>query len=115
MHVLLPLHRMVYQAHIDQLSSAQLLWLLRQVLPSLLQMKGADVLCRAQVLLPALHRMVYQAHRDKLSGAQLLRMLHDKSSCGVPTLQSCCQRLLWHCNQILLSHIRSWWVHTSPY
>ncbi|CAL5227089.1 g9995 [Coccomyxa viridis] len=64
-----------------------------------------------KMLLPALHRMVYQAERDKLSGAQLLRMVHDKSSCGVPALQSCCQRLLWHCNQILLSHVRSWVVH----
>ena len=64
--------------------------------------------CTVQMLLPALHRMVYQAERDKLSGAQLLRMVHDKSSCGVPALQSCCQRLLWHCNQILLNHVRSW-------
>jgi hypothetical protein len=113
--VLFPaLHLMVHQAHMHKLNSAQVLWLLRDKSYQA-QMKGADVLRRAQVLLPALHRMVYQAHRDKLSGAQLLRMLHDKSSCGVPTLQSCCQRLLWHCNQILLSHIRSWWVHISPY
>ena len=61
-----------------------------------------------QVLLPALHRMVYQADRNRLSGSQLLRLLHDKAGCGVPALQSCCQRLLWHCNQTLLSHIRSW-------
>ena len=105
---------MVYQAHIDKLSSVQLLRLPNDKSYQA-QMKSADVLRCAQVLLPALHRMVYQAHRDKLSGAQLLRMLHDKSSCGVPALQSCCQRLLWHCNQILLTHIRSWWVHTAAY
>ena len=64
--------------------------------------------CLMQVLLPALHRMVYQADRDRLTGTQLLRLVLDKSSCGVPALQSCCQRLLWHCNQILLSHVRSW-------
>ncbi|CAK0758510.1 hypothetical protein CVIRNUC_002625 [Coccomyxa viridis] len=64
-----------------------------------------------KVLLPALHRMMYQADRNKLSGSQLLRLLHDKAGCGVPALQSCCQRLLWHCNQTLLSHIRSWVVH----
>lgn len=61
-----------------------------------------------QVLLPALHRLVYQVQKDNMQGSQLLHMLHGKASCGIPEIQSCSARLLWHCNQILLDQVSAW-------
>ena len=61
-----------------------------------------------QMLLPALHRMVYQILKEKLEGCQVLRLLHDKAACGVPELQSCAVRLLWHCHLALLDKVRAW-------
>ena len=43
-----------------------------------------------------------------LTGAALLRALHARSRCGVPLLQACMQRLLWHCNQVLYKQLSSW-------
>ncbi|CAL8466718.1 g6254 [Coccomyxa elongata] len=64
-----------------------------------------------KVLSPALHRLVYQVQKDKLQGSQLLHMLHGKASCGIPEIQSCSARLLWHCNQILLDQVAAWTMH----
>ena len=61
-----------------------------------------------QVLLPSLHELVHQAQHDGLTGAALLQLLHNRAHCGTPGLASCCGRLLWHCNQVLLAQVSAW-------
>jgi len=43
-----------------------------------------------------------------VGGAQLLALLQAAARCGVPIVQSCMQRLLWHCNQVLFKQLTSW-------
>ncbi|CAD7697778.1 unnamed protein product [Ostreobium quekettii] len=64
-----------------------------------------------EALLPHLHRLVHHVERDGINGSQLLGLLHSSSRCGLPTLQSCLQRLLWHCNQVLYKQLSGWIVH----
>ena len=64
-----------------------------------------------QVLLPEAHRLAYEAQRLRrrdFRGSELLALLHALSRCGSPVLQSVMQRLLWHCNQVLLRQLSSW-------
>ena len=42
-------------------------------------------------------------------GSFLLDLLHERARCGVPLLQACMQRLLWHCNTVLYNQLSSWW------
>ncbi|KAF5834637.1 Spc98 family-domain-containing protein [Dunaliella salina] len=46
-----------------------------------------------------------------MGGAQLLAVIQSAARCGVPIVQSCMQRLLWHCNQVLFKQLTSWMVH----
>ncbi|KAK9803977.1 hypothetical protein WJX72_009639 [[Myrmecia] bisecta] len=64
-----------------------------------------------KVLLPPLHFLVHEVHTKQLTGSQLLQLLHYKAQCGVPVLQSCLGRLLWHCNQVLYKQLSAWMVH----
>ncbi|GAX73958.1 hypothetical protein CEUSTIGMA_g1408.t1 [Chlamydomonas eustigma] len=67
-----------------------------------------------QVLLLESHKLVYEVHqlRQKdFKGCELIALLYCLSRCGAPILQSCMQRLLWHCNQVLLKQLSSWMVH----
>jgi gamma-tubulin complex component 4 len=70
-------------------------------------MKGAGVCCM-QVLLPALHRLASEVAGEQLAGAALLRALHARAHSGMPAMHACAGRLLWHCNQVLLSQVTSW-------
>ena len=45
-----------------------------------------------------------------MGGVQLLALLQTAARCGVPIVQSCMQRLLWHCNQVLFKQLTSWYV-----
>ena len=49
-----------------------------------------------------------------LKGAALLGLLQAAVRCGVPVVQSCMQRLLWHCNQVLFKQLTSWCVSGWP-
>jgi hypothetical protein len=91
---------------------------LLQVQQLILDGRQAPVLSRLQymlsdfqVLLPEAHRIALDARRLRrrgLKGSELISLLHGLSRCGSPGLQSCLQRLLWHCNQVLLRQISSW-------
>ncbi|XP_068658448.1 gamma-tubulin complex component 4 isoform X2 [Aristolochia californica] len=49
--------------------------------------------------------------RDDIRGGQLLNLLHKRCHCGVPELQSCIQRLLWHGHQVMNHQLASWMVY----
>lgn len=63
------------------------------------------------VLLPPLYELVLEIERDDIRGGQLLNLLHKRCHCGVPELQSCIQRLLWHGHQVMYNQLASWVVY----
>ncbi|KDP28172.1 hypothetical protein JCGZ_13943 [Jatropha curcas] len=63
------------------------------------------------VLLPPLYELVLEIERDDIRGGQLLNLLHKRCHCGVPELQTCIQRLLWHGHQVLYNQLASWMIY----
>ncbi|KAK6940492.1 Gamma tubulin complex component protein, N-terminal [Dillenia turbinata] len=63
------------------------------------------------VLLPPLYELILEIERDDIRGGQLLNLLHKRCHCGVPELQTCIQRLLWHGHQVLYNQLASWMVY----
>eukprot|EP00249_Psilotum_nudum_P007651 c20720_g1_i2 orf=155-2389(-) len=64
-----------------------------------------------EVLLPPLHALILEVERDGLCGGCLLNLLHAKCHCGLPELQSCLQRLLWHGHQVMYQQLAAWMVY----
>lgn len=79
--------------------------------PSLTLAGLQHLLLECQMILPAVHQLVHTVQQDNISGASLLHLLHSKAQCGIPELQSCLVRLLWHCNQVLFKQLSAWMVH----
>ncbi|KAE8672236.1 Gamma-tubulin complex component 4 [Hibiscus syriacus] len=63
------------------------------------------------VILAPLYELVLEIERDDLRGGKLLSLLHKRFHCGVPELQACIQRLLWHGHQVLYNQLASWMVY----
>ncbi|XP_077223009.1 GAMMA-TUBULIN COMPLEX PROTEIN 4 [Tasmannia lanceolata] len=63
------------------------------------------------VLLPPLHQFIVELECDDIRGGKLLSLLHKRSHCGVPELQACFQRLLWHGHQVMYQQLASWMVY----
>ncbi|KAE8697920.1 Gamma-tubulin complex component 4-like protein [Hibiscus syriacus] len=63
------------------------------------------------VILPPLYELILEIERDDIRGGQLLNLLHKRCHCGVPELQACIQRLLWHGHQVLYNQLSSWMVY----
>ncbi|KAF5732646.1 Tubulin gamma complex-associated protein isoform 1 [Tripterygium wilfordii] len=63
------------------------------------------------VLLPPLYELLLEIERDDIRGGQLLNLLHKRCHCGVPELQTCFQRLLWHGHQVMYNQLASWMVY----
>ncbi|XP_024026213.1 gamma-tubulin complex component 4 [Morus notabilis] len=63
------------------------------------------------VLLPPLYELVLEIERNDIRGGQLLNLLHKRCHCGVPELQTCIQRLLWHGHQVMYNQLASWMVY----
>ncbi|TVU17559.1 hypothetical protein EJB05_33602 [Eragrostis curvula] len=64
-----------------------------------------------EVLLPPLYELVMEIEHKDIKGGQLLNLLHKRCHCGVPELQSCIQRLLWHGHQVMFNQLTSWMVY----
>ncbi|XP_066363165.1 gamma-tubulin complex component 4-like [Miscanthus floridulus] len=64
-----------------------------------------------EVLLPPLYELVMEIEKKDIKGGQLLNLLHKRCHCGVPELQSCIQRLLWHGHQVMFNQLTSWMVY----
>ncbi|CAK8572778.1 unnamed protein product [Lathyrus sativus] len=62
-------------------------------------------------LLPPLYELILEIERGDIRGGQLLNLLHKKCHCGVPELQTCIQRLLWHGHQVMYNQLASWMVY----
>ncbi|KAL6500310.1 Gamma-tubulin complex component 4 [Orobanche hederae] len=63
------------------------------------------------VLLPPLYEIILEIERDNICGGRLLNLLHKRCHCGVPELQTCIQRLLWHGHQVMYNQLTSWMVY----
>ncbi|KAK9055835.1 hypothetical protein SSX86_026920 [Deinandra increscens subsp. villosa] len=63
------------------------------------------------VLLPPLYELIREIERDGISGGKVLNLLHKRCHCGVPELQTCIQRLLWHGHQVMYNQLASWMVY----
>lgn len=63
------------------------------------------------VLLPPLFELILEIERDNIYGGKLLNLLHKRCHCGVPELQTCIQRLLWHGHQVMYNQLASWVVY----
>ncbi|XAR58424.1 hypothetical protein NMG60_11013809 [Bertholletia excelsa] len=63
------------------------------------------------VLLPPLYELILEIEREGIHGGQLLNLLHKRCHCGVPELQTCIQRLLWHGHQVLYNQLASWMIY----
>ncbi|KAG0489937.1 hypothetical protein HPP92_006800, partial [Vanilla planifolia] len=63
------------------------------------------------VLLPPLYELIAEIESEDLRGGQLLNLLHKRCHCGVPELQACIQRLLWHGHQVLYNQLASWMIY----
>ncbi|XP_057828040.2 gamma-tubulin complex component 4 [Cryptomeria japonica] len=64
-----------------------------------------------EVLLPPLHSFILEVEREDVRGGRLLNLLHKKCHCGVPELQACMQRLLWHGHQVMYRQLAAWMVY----
>ncbi|KAE9589461.1 hypothetical protein Lal_00000563 [Lupinus albus] len=62
-------------------------------------------------LLPPLYKLILEIERDDIRGGQLLNLLHKRHHCGVPELQTCIQRLLWHGHQVMYNQLASWVIY----
>jgi hypothetical protein len=63
------------------------------------------------MLLPDASRLLSEVQlltRKDFKGSELIALLHARVRCGVPVVQSVMQRLLWHCNQVLVHQLTSW-------
>ncbi|CAA0828217.1 Gamma-tubulin complex component 4 [Striga hermonthica] len=63
------------------------------------------------VLLPPLYELILEIERDNVYGGRLLNLLQKRCHCGVPELQTCIQRLLWHGHQVMYNQLTSWVVY----
>lgn len=103
----------VYRAtvlHVQQALLAQ---------PALVLSAVKYALADFSVLLPHLHQLAYTLHGARRGGAgsagaaaaRLLDALQRDTACGVPLIESCASRLLWHCHQVLFRQLAAWMAH----
>lgn len=64
-----------------------------------------------EILLPPLHALIQEVDHKSLKGGRLLDLLYTKCHCGVPELQMCMQRLLWHGHQVMYRQLAAWMVY----
>ncbi|KAK1291996.1 hypothetical protein QJS10_CPB17g01279 [Acorus calamus] len=63
------------------------------------------------LLLLPLYELIMEVEREDIRGGQLLSLLHKRCHCGLPELQTCIQRLLWHGHQVMYNQLASWMVY----
>lgn len=64
-----------------------------------------------QTLLPAVARLARFVRAQNATATSLLRAVHAAARCGDPTLESCAERLSWHCNGVVLRQLHAWCLH----
>ncbi|KAK1412515.1 hypothetical protein QVD17_33830 [Tagetes erecta] len=63
------------------------------------------------VFLQPLYELILEIERDGIYGGKLLNLLYIRSHCGVPELQTCIKRLLWHGHQVMYNQLACWMVY----
>ncbi|KAD6120197.1 hypothetical protein E3N88_11468 [Mikania micrantha] len=63
------------------------------------------------VLLPPLYELILEFERDAIYGGKLLNLLYKRCHCGIPELQTCFKRLLWHGHQVMYNELACWMVY----
>ncbi|XP_076940729.1 gamma-tubulin complex component 4 homolog [Bidens hawaiensis] len=58
-----------------------------------------------------LYELILEIERDGIFGGRLLNLLYKRSHCGVPELQTCIKRLLWHGHQVMYNQLSCWMVY----
>lgn len=64
-----------------------------------------------EILLPEVLTITKQVQQGTLSAAQLMSLLDKRTRCGIPLVQSCAGRLLWHLHQVMFKQLEAWLVH----
>lgn len=64
-----------------------------------------------EILLPEVVSIVTEVQDRHLYGADIPQLLDSHAHSGIPTIQSCAERLLWHCNQVTFKQLEAWLVH----
>jgi gamma-tubulin complex component 4 len=64
-----------------------------------------------EILLPEVVSIVSEVQDRHLYGADILQLLDSHAHSGIPTVKSCADRLLWHCNQVMFKQLEAWLVH----
>lgn len=83
--------------------------LLRHPTPPLLSLR--HFLSDFEVLLPEAASIVQEVQQGQLNAAQLMHLLDRRTRCGIPAVQACAERLLWHCNGVMVKQLESWMVY----
>ncbi|KAI7757131.1 LOW QUALITY PROTEIN: hypothetical protein M8C21_029484 [Ambrosia artemisiifolia] len=58
-----------------------------------------------------LYALILEIERDGIYGGKLLNLLYKRCHCGVPELQTCIKRLLWHGHQVMYNQLTCWMVY----
>jgi len=64
-----------------------------------------------ELLLAPLYALIREVEQEQLRGGRLLNLLYSKCHCGIPELQACMQRLLWHGHQVMYRQLSTWMVY----
>ncbi|KAG7673809.1 hypothetical protein Ndes2437B_g01982 [Nannochloris sp. 'desiccata'] len=83
--------------------------LLRPPTPPLLSLR--HYLSDFEVLLPEAASIAQEVQQGQLDAAQLMHLLDRRTRCGIPAVQACAERLLWHCNGVMFKQLESWMVY----
>eukprot|EP00890_Picochlorum_soloecismus_P001909 jgi/Picsp_1/2719/NSC_00948-R1_gamma complex associated protein 4 len=63
-------------------------------------------------LFPDLCKCIAQITNDEsVRGQDIARIFEQRASCGIPTVQACSSRMVWHCHQVLFKQMYSWMVY----
>ncbi|KAF0976928.1 hypothetical protein FDP41_004223 [Naegleria fowleri] len=64
-----------------------------------------------EIIFPNLLDIVKQVQAENLSGAKLLDFLYNATFSGIPIIEASINRLLYHCNVVLMKQISAWMIY----
>ncbi|KAG2388301.1 hypothetical protein C9374_000465 [Naegleria lovaniensis] len=64
-----------------------------------------------EIIFPHLLDIVKQVQAENLSGAKLLDFLYNSTFSGIPIIEASINRLLYHCNVVLMKQISAWMIY----
>jgi len=64
-----------------------------------------------EIIFPKLLDIAKQIQKENLTGATLLDFLYGATFSGIPIIEASVQRLLYHCNVVLMKQISAWMIY----